>query len=499
MSQRDFVNRIIFPDVWIKKMQKHTAATLMTTMVTTALLMMAFNVFIVPIEILTTALAQQDDEVSSINSQTGGNTNEPKEVTLDGVRLSFAVSPNDPEVSDLTTLTMNVTEAGSGTPITHVDWLIKIISPSGKEVFESSTQHSHMGKMQLKYAFQEPGNNTISVHIASLGPKMLGMDVPKMAQTRIFKSGDMMKSPDLDPTFFFGTREANFTVNVQPTTSTTASNVSGGSNQTGMITTTTAQNDITTSNRTSTVMLDGSEPDTKVKLEFSTNSQNITAGQPATLILRSKIAENNTITTHIDGLFTISKDGVKILESGPKGNPMMPMNGAFHGHTGEIAITMVFPKPGQYTVNATVNSDPKTVSNYVFGNLSPALFNVNIAEENMSTEATTNATSIKAVIPLTNEPNHIAIIGQEAPYFAPNNLKASPGTPITVKNHDAIAHTVTSTDATPNEQSPTANGTFDTGILALGQGKQITIDKEGAYNYFCQIHPFMRGTITVTS
>jgi plastocyanin len=453
---------------------------------TTILLLIAAGVFAALVQ--TPALAQdqapsttsQEDNESAATTTGNNNASEPEEEMLDGVGLSFAVGPEEPQVSDLTTMTMNITDE-SGIPVTHVDWLIKIISPSGQEVFKSSTQHSHVGKMQLGYAFQEAGENTVSVQVASLGPKMMGIDVPEMAKTRIFQSGDMMKSPEVDPTFFFGTRQANFTVNVASATETS-------DNATGMAT----QGNTTTTNGTTTMELDGSEPDTRVKLDFSTNPQNVIAGQPATLILRSMIAENDTMTTHIDDLFTVSKDGVKILESGSKGDPMMPMNGAFHGHTGEIALTTVFPEPGEYNVNATINSDPPTVSNYVFGNLPPALFKVSVAPPSNETGGT-NATATPA-----DEPNHISITGQDPPFFAPSDLEVSAETPITVRNDDFIAHTVTSTDTAADEQSPELNGTFDTGLLGAGQEKQITIDEEGEYNYFCTLHPFMRGTISVT-
>jgi plastocyanin len=472
-------------------MHKNQPAIVLTIAAATmTLLIIAAGVFVALVQ--TPALAQdqapsttsQEDNESAATTTGNNNASEPEEEMLDGVGLSFAVGPEEPQVSDLTTMTMNVTDE-SGIPVSHVDWLIKIISPSGQEVFKSSTLHSHVGKMQLGYAFQEAGENTVSVQVASLGPKMMGMDVPEMAKTRIFQSGDMMRSPEVDPTFFFGTTQVNFTVNVASTTETSGNLTS--SNQTGI-----ATQGSTTTNGTTTMKLDGSEPNTKVKIEFLTDPQNVTAGEPATLVLRSTIAENGTMATHTDSLFTVSKDGVKILESGPKGDPMMPMNGSFHGHTGEIAITTVFPEPGEYNVNANINSDPPTVSNYVFGNLPPALFKVSVALPSNEIGGT-NAIATSA-----DEANHISITGQDPPFFAPSDLEVSAGTPITVRNDDFIAHTVTSTDTAADEQSPEPNGTFDTSLLSVGQEKQITIDEEGEYNYFCALHPFMRGTISAT-
>ena len=42
----------------------------------------------------------------------------------------------------------------------------------------------------------------------------MGMDVPAMAQTRIFQSGDPMMGWQTDPTFFFGLRNVEFKMNV---------------------------------------------------------------------------------------------------------------------------------------------------------------------------------------------------------------------------------------------------------------------------------------------
>ena len=59
-------------------------------------------------------------------------------------------------------------------------------------------------------------------------------------------------------------------------------------------------------------------------------------------------------------------------------------------------------------------------------------------------------------------------------------------------------HTATGTNDGINVVSPTSNSDFDTGLLSTGQEKQITFDKEGIYNYFCEAHPFMRGVVTVS-
>ena len=60
-------------------------------------------------------------------------------------------------------------------------------------------------------------------------------------------------------------------------------------------------------------------------------------------------------------------------------------------------------------------------------------------------------------------------------------------------------HVIASTGDDIGSTSPNGDGKFDTGILMMGQeSKDITLDEAGTINYFCTVHPFMQGTITVT-
>jgi plastocyanin len=395
-------------------------------------------------------------QAAADSTQPAAITNEPQQLTIDGINLSFAVNPTTVHASDLTHVEMKVADAASGAPLSHTDWAIVITTPDGKEVYKTSTTHAHMGTMSFNYAFLEPGKNTIHVQVASLGPKMLGMDVPKEAQTRIFKSGDMMKSPSVDPTDFFGTRAHDFVVNV--------------GSQGGIRTLV-------------------SETGTSVKVELATNPLNIVAGQPTTLIFNIKDAKTDKNIMHPDALISIKQGPFAESSSAPAGSPMMPMMGAYHGHTGEIAVTTVFPSTGLYRINAEINSLP--VSDVQFGHVH-TLFRVFVSDG--------AASGTSQSVPTTTQlpPNHVAILGQVAPYYNPNNITVKAGDTLTFKNHDSIIHTATSTNAGANDKNPEPDSVFDTGLLNPGEEKQIKFDKVGIYNYFCMVHPFMRGTVTVT-
>jgi plastocyanin len=70
---------------------------------------------------------------------------------------------------------------------------------------------------------------------------------------------------------------------------------------------------------------------------------------------------------------------------------------------------------------------------------------------------------------------------------------------LTFRNHDAVVHTATGTNDGTSAASPTPNAVFDTGLLSTGQEKLITFDKEGTFNYFCEVHPYMRGAVNVSN
>ena len=75
--------------------------------------------------------------------------------------------------------------------------------------------------------------------------------------------------------------------------------------------------------------------------------------------------------------------------------------------------------------------------------------------------------------------------------FEPEAITVAAGTKITFTNLDSAPHTATS------GPSPNADGVFDTGTLKKGERKSVTVTKTGTFAYYCTIHPFMKGTVTV--
>jgi LPXTG-motif cell wall-anchored protein len=71
-------------------------------------------------------------------------------------------------------------------------------------------------------------------------------------------------------------------------------------------------------------------------------------------------------------------------------------------------------------------------------------------------------------------------------HFAPATTTIHAGDTITWSNDGPSSHTATA-----------RNGGFDTGVLKKGQSASHTFTQPGTFTYFCQIHPFMHGTIVV--
>jgi hypothetical protein len=73
---------------------------------------------------------------------------------------------------------------------------------------------------------------------------------------------------------------------------------------------------------------------------------------------------------------------------------------------------------------------------------------------------------------------------------------------ITWTNNDTQVHTVTSgygagIESLMNNKRGTPNGLFDSGSFKPGQTWTHTFTKPGTYTYFCTIHPWMDGVVTV--
>ncbi len=70
--------------------------------------------------------------------------------------------------------------------------------------------------------------------------------------------------------------------------------------------------------------------------------------------------------------------------------------------------------------------------------------------------------------------------------YAPTFLKVHVGDTVAFVNDDNEAHTVTSSDKTFDSEGLDSSGTW-----------KHTFARAGTFTYFCDLHPYMKGTIVV--
>jgi plastocyanin len=71
--------------------------------------------------------------------------------------------------------------------------------------------------------------------------------------------------------------------------------------------------------------------------------------------------------------------------------------------------------------------------------------------------------------------------------YSPLSIEINPGTAVTWTNNDTVIHTVTDIQKT-----------FDSEFIQAGGTWQYTFEKPGQYDYLCTLHPWMKGTVSVT-
>lgn len=85
---------------------------------------------------------------------------------------------------------------------------------------------------------------------------------------------------------------------------------------------------------------------------------------------------------------------------------------------------------------------------------------------------------------------------QGSPDYDPDELTAKKGDEVNVVNQDNVPHTVTSGTGANDANK---GSVFDTSIINGGESAKISLAEvdPGVYDYFCFVHPYMTGKITV--
>ena len=149
-----------------------------------------------------------------------------------------------------------------------------------------------------------------------------------------------------------------------------------------------------------------------------------------------------------------------------------------HADAGMLGILIVLPSNGTFTSNdRTATSTYTLVQNATTVNTSS-----NTSAFSLSTLTTSGSGVQVSILPNSS-------INESSPGYSPDVIHVVIGVNNTVTwtNNDQTTHTVTAID-----------GSFDSGLLQPGQMFVETFDSPGTYQYHCQIHPWMNGTVIVT-
>ena len=110
-------------------------------------------------------------------------------------------------------------------------------------------------------------------------------------------------------------------------------------------------------------------------------------------------------------------------------------------------------------------------------------------EEEVMMEESTEPTTVHVEIP----------VGTSVPgceefnsCFTPADISINAGDTVHWMNIDTVAHTVTG-----GSPATGPSGVFDSSLLMADAAFAFTFDEAGSYDYFCMVHPWMTGSISV--
>ena len=106
-------------------------------------------------------------------------------------------------------------------------------------------------------------------------------------------------------------------------------------------------------------------------------------------------------------------------------------------------------------------------------------------QERAAATVAAESTPAETAAPAPQDPNQVGIDNFA---FKPVELTVKAGAKVTWVNHDDVPHTATST------AKPRA---FDSGTLDTDGTFSHVFNQPGTYEYFCAVHPHMKGRIVV--
>ena len=135
------------------------------------------------------------------------------------------------------------------------------------------------------------------------------------------------------------------------------------------------------------------------------------------------------------------------------------------------------------------------IAGVAFSPLLSDQFHLAYAQNNattMSGNMTGNTTSTSGGNSVTISPG--SSVPSNGKFFVPDTLTVSKGTTVTWTNGDSTLHTVTS----GSPEAGNSGSEFDSSYLAAGKTFPHQFNTAGTFDYYCTLHPFMKGKVVVS-
>src|SRR6478672_3174773 len=144
------------------------------------------------------------------------------------------------------------------------------------------------------------------------------------------------------------------------------------------------------------------------------------------------------------------------------------------------------------TMSGNMTGNATTMSGNMTGNATTMSGNMTGNATTMSGNMTGNATGASAGDSVTISPG--SSVPSNGKFFVPETLTVSKGTTVTWTNGDSTLHTVTS----GSPEAGNSGSEFDSSYLAAGKTFQHPFNTAGTFDYYCTLHPFMKGKVVVS-
>jgi cytochrome c oxidase subunit 2 len=148
-----------------------------------------------------------------------------------------------------------------------------------------------------------------------------------------------------------------------------------------------------------------------------------------------------------------------------------------------------------YNMRAKLFVEPASAESSTSSESTPPTAAAPVASPSTASGNETNQTGTAAGPSVTlNIPEGASVQGN--PSYEPDPLTITAGDAVEVSNQDTVPHTVTSGTGPEDAES---GSQFDTSIIDAGATAQVDAASlaAGDYPYYCSVHPYMLGTMTV--